>query len=120
MHLGIAIVLLHVKGLGGVAISYPSIFVLYSIGMLWLLNRLTGFGWTNGVLRLLLVSSTLVLAGFLADLWLPYPYSEGFGTLLTGFSALFCIRGTADRLGPENRLVKVICRLPGGRLACGM
>lgn len=119
-HLAVVLVLLHYFGLLGVALSYPILYASYTLAMLWILYRLTGFRWTPAMLRLLLNSGLLITAGLLVSTYLPKPYDIALGILLTGASALFCLRGLVSRLGTDHRLVKMICRLPLGCLACGV
>jgi PST family polysaccharide transporter len=120
LHLVIALVLIRSLGLVGMAISYPIIYAVYTLGLLWLLKRLTGFTLTSSLLKLLAISATMVITGFLANAFLPTTYGAIIGTLVTMASAIFCLRSLASRLGLNHRLVKMICRLPLGRLVCGV
>lgn len=119
-HLIIALALLHAMGLQGVALSYPILYIAHVIGMFCLLHHLTGFVWHSSLIRILTISIILVAVGFLANAFLPRPVDIIVGSIFTLTSAVYCLRGLVSRLGTDHRLVTMICRLPLGRLACGL
>lgn len=119
LHLAMAFTLIHFHGLVGASMSFFLLYIFYTIGMLILLHHLTSFKWTFEVIRLMVIACTLVIGGVIC-LWLPMVHRLLAGTGLTIVSGIFCVRGTASRLGPENRLVKMITRLPCGKLFCGV
>lgn len=119
LHFAMAYILVHSQGLVGASMSFALLYIFHTIGMLFLLHRLTKFRWTLSVVRLMFIACTFLLGG-LVCLWLPMLYRFLAGAALTIFSGIFCIRGIASRLGPQNRLVKMLTRLPWGKLLSGV
>ncbi len=120
IHLALCFVLLRSFGLWGVALAFASLYAFHVFGMRWVAGRLSGFRWTPAVLRLFVVSAILVGAGFCAQRWIPGQTGLIVGGLLSAISGIFSLRGIAGRLGESHRLVKLACRIPGGREICGL
>lgn len=120
LELALTIVLLRNCGLQGAAMAFALRFMI-SIVILWrVAHRLTGFGWSTGVLKLMAAGLLLIVAGTFAA-----PHTGqviGFlaGVAVTFATGVYSLRGLADRLGTEHRLVRLACRLPGGRMLCGV
>jgi len=120
MHLALSILFLHWLDLRGVALAFVAMYGLHLVGLRWVAGCLSNFCWTHSVLRLLIVSTSLVAGGFFFQHWLPGMIGLTIGGILTAVSCIFSLRGIACRLGGQHRLVRLACRLPGGRCFCGI
>ncbi len=120
MHLILTLILLHWLGLWGVALAFAILYAIYSLAMLILSHHLTGFRWSQHALRLLLLSTVLIIAGFGTQKCLPGTPGIVLGVVFTTIASLFSLRGIAKRLGPTHPIIQMVCRIPGGRLACGI
>jgi PST family polysaccharide transporter len=119
-HLALTLVLLHWLGLWGVALSFAILYAFYCLAIAILSHHLTGFRWSQQALRLLLLSTVLIIAGYATQKWLPGTHGIVIGGALTVIAGLFSLRGIATRLGSDHRLIQLLCRFPGGKLACGI
>lgn len=120
MHFCFTLLFLKKFGLTGVAPAFALAYGLHVCSMFWVANRLSGFRWSEASVRLLLVSITIVGGGFAVQRWIPRWPGLALGGGLAAASAVLSLRGIASRLGAEHRLVKLACRLPGGKFACGI
>ncbi len=111
-----AAALIYRLGLVGTAIAYPVLYLLYTVGMLHLSGHLTGFRWSDQVLRLLGLALVLVGLGFVAIQCLPVVPAFFAGSLLTLITSILCLRGLAQRLGHSHRLIQAALKIPGSRL----
>lgn len=120
LHLVLAFVLLRSVGLTGVAIAFALLYSAYTAAMAVLVRQITGFVWSTSALRLLSTSSGLVLVSFAVQRWAPDVVALIAGAALTSTAAFVSVRGIASRLGAHHRLVRFVCRLPGGSVLCGV
>ena len=120
LHLGLCMILLRWFGLSGIALASAGLYAVYTLGMLWISAHLCNLYWTRAVLRLLSIASCLVAAGFCAQRWTTGQTELAIGVVLSTLSCLFSLRGIAARLGSQHRLVRLACRIPGGKTACGV
>jgi antigen flippase len=119
-HLSMIIWCMHTLGLWGVALAFSLLYLAYTVAAYCIGRRLTGFCWSRAAIRLLVVSTALVIAGFAAQKWSAGNSRYAIGSILTLSATLFSMRGIASRLGPEHRAVNLICKLPCGRMICGI
>ena len=120
INLILSIVFLHWIGLWGVALAFMCIYVCYTLGMLWLSDRLIQFRWSDSVCKLLLVSGSIVAAAFCIQQWVPGLVGLALGGLLTVGASILSLRGIAVRLGSAHRVICWVCKIPGGRIICGI
>jgi len=106
-------------GLCGISFAFALMYAIHVVGMAALSRYLTRFRWSGDTLRLLTLASGTVLLGLSVRWWVPGLTSLGIGAILTAASGILSLRGIASRLGADHRLVRLVCRIPGGRLACG-
>lgn len=116
----LTVIFLNWLGLWGVALAFTLHYACHFIGMAWLSNHLTGFSWNSTTIRLFFYASALIAAGFLAQHYIPDRNGMAIGTILTLIATSLTLRGIAHRLGADHRIVQMICRIPGGHLACGL
>jgi PST family polysaccharide transporter len=109
-----------IYGIEGVSIGF---FVLYvvSIVVIYILSRrLTGFRWSIETYRLFTIFLPIILFTFITVRVFPGMLSTIMGIILTIAITTMCLRGMIQRIGLEHRLAKVICRIPGMRMVCGL
>ena len=107
-------------GILGVAYAYLLGIALHSIVVYFIARHLSQFTWNHTVLRVVVLSFCLVVAG-LGVQQLPgniMPLS--LGTILVGIACAASLRGLTMRLGQDHRVVQILCRVPGGRFICGI
>lgn len=102
-------------GLLGVAYTFSITYFLYTLAMLWVAKMLIGFKLSAEVGKLLILSCLFVLLGLVVRLAMP-----GWAGVLTGggitlAGGVLSLRGLAAILGPDNRLCRLMCAVPGGR-----
>ena len=107
-------------GVIGAAYAFAVCYALYTMGMAWVGHRLIGFRWSPAVLRMMLVSGTLVALALAANRLLADIPAMAVGGALLMTGGLWCLRGLAARLGHEHRIVRWVQRVPGMRRATGM
>lgn len=116
----IAITLMPTFGILGVAYASPLGLFLQSLFVLFVARHLSNFRWTRSVRNLIVVAMALITAAGAIRL---IPNSHAAicaGAVIVIIGCLFSLRGIGTRLGPNHRIVQAVCRLPGGRLACGL
>lgn len=118
-HYGLAVAFLHWLKLPGVAVAFAVLYVGYTAGMLAVSARLSGFRWSGAVIKLLLGAAVLVALGFALSQGLSGISGAVMGGLITGLAGVLCLRGLAQRLGPEHRMVRWAGRFPGGSFVLG-
>jgi PST family polysaccharide transporter len=104
-------------GIEGVAIAFFVQFVGYTAAVYAVARHLTGFAWSQGSRRLLLRLLPIVAVAFVAEQLLPLWSATVFGVIVTSVTTVVCLRGLEQRVGPDHRLVRLACRVPGMRLA---
>ncbi len=116
LHLALISLGLHILGIEGVAISFFMMYLVYTIAVYRVCNRLIGFRWTVECIRLSLVSlatlGTIFVIFQQISLW-PATLS---GLSITLIAGLLCARNLTSRVGPNHRIVQAIVKLPGGKL----
>ena len=120
LRLVLSIVLMRWLGLWGTALAIPMLYLSHTVLLLVVCRRLTGFQWSPSSLKLLGMSVALVLTGFAVQKWIAGISGVALGSILTVSAGMLSLRGVASRLGSEHRIVQMACRIPGGRLACGI
>jgi antigen flippase len=119
-HISIIVVLIPLLQLRGVAIANTLLCVIYMFGMRLVAGPLVEFSWATQTIKLMVVSISLVMAGFMATLLLPTVPALVLGVLLLILSCVFSLRGLVTRLGEQHRLILMACRIPFGRTVCGL
>lgn len=99
-------------GIEGVAIAFPTLYVIYTLMMLMVSKYLIGFSWSNGVWKILGSMLPLITATFVAGLFLSDNHAIIIGLISTAGVSLLCARGLVRRLGPEHKLCSIINAIP--------
>lgn len=116
LQLALALILLPYFGLSGVALAFTITWVTYILVMLGVADRLSGFRWTRGAIRLIGFAALLILSTSTAIQVLETIPARLVGACAAMLACLFSARGIAVRLGPEHRIVKLLSKVPGWRL----
>ncbi len=107
-------------GLEGVAVAFLLMYLVYTAGVYGVARRLTGFRWSFASRRLLLLLLSTVALTFLAGRLLPLWSATVYGLVTSAVASVLCLRGLVQRIGAEHRIVRMACRVPGMRWACGL
>lgn len=102
--------LLYGFGLVGTAVAYALLYLFYTGFVFWICRRLTNFTWSPTTLRLLGASTVMVLAAFGCSHLMSKTPGLICGGVLTLMATMYSLRGFAQRLGSEHRLVKLCLR----------
>jgi PST family polysaccharide transporter len=94
-------------GLLGVAVAFTALYAWYTLGMLWVARRLTGFAWPSAVRRLLVETALAVIVTLLVVRCAPMNVSGALGAALVMATGFLCVRRICDRLGPGHRVSKL-------------
>jgi PST family polysaccharide transporter len=106
-------------GLKGISIGFFALYAAYAVGMYWIVRYLTGFRWSAASQKLMLLLLPLVIAVFLAGRSLPLWPATAFGVAISLTASVLSLRGLVQRIGTEHRIIRMACRVPGMRWACG-
>lgn len=96
------------------------LYVLYTAVVYCVARRLIGFRWSAETRLLFLVLLPIVATAFLVGRLLPLWPATIFGVVATVSASIFCLRELIKRIGPQHRIVRMACRVPGMRIACGL
>ena len=107
-------------GILGAAYAYLFSIALHSVLVFFIARHLSKFMWTRAALRLIISSFCLVLVGFGVKRFPGDMIPLGIGAILTVIGCIISLRGIASRLGPGHRLIRMVCKLPGARIAFGI
>lgn len=104
IHLGLAWIGMRYHGLDGLGVAFALLYLLYTLGMRWVVGAKLGFAYSDSVLKLAALGvAVLILARYVGP-WI--------GVALAGGTSLVCLRGIVVRLGGEHPLVVRLYRLP--------
>lgn len=112
VHLVMIWIGIRMVGLLGIAIAYAMRNILYTLGMILVAARLSGFRWSSAVLRLLLITGVAIVITFCLVKLAPKSISEIAGGVIFIASAIWCPRQICIRLGPENKINRTLLRVP--------
>ena len=112
LHLALVWFGLSYFGLKGVAVAFAALYGFYTLGMLRVASRLSGFRWSREVVRLLGIGSAVVLATFLLQRLIPEVPSTIAGSLIVAGCAWYCLRQIVLRIGREHRISRLVLRIP--------
>ena len=107
-------------GLSGTAWGFALAIYIHGVLAFAIAHHLSEFTWTRHSVRLALYATLLVSAAVSAQALVAGPKELVIAGLLTGTACFVSLRGVAARLGHEHRVTKLILKLPGARLACGL
>jgi len=115
--LGLSIALLrYYDDVIGVAIALPCMYAIHLAITILIARHLSSFRYTRESIRLQRYAVGLTLLGFFVQRWLPHNWAIAVGVLVTVGAVYGSLRGIVQRVGEEHRIVRLIRRLPGGKL----
>jgi len=115
--LGLSVGLLHhYDDVIGVAIALPCMYAIHLVITILIARHLSSFRYTPESIRLQQYAVGLTLLGFCVQRWLPHNWAIAVGVLVTVGAVYGSLRGIVQRVGEEHRVVRLIRRLPGGKL----
>jgi len=115
LHLALAVVLLGMLGLQGVAIAFALLYLIYTASVAAISFHLIRFRWSASALRVLLIASVFVALAFGIAETTTSPIKELLGVTILMSAALYALRGLAQRVGETHRVVRAIYALPWAR-----
>ena len=116
----LAAVFISFFGILGIAYAFLLNTAIYSLLVFFIARHLSEFGWIREVFQLVAVSSVLILTAMAVQI-IPHTLTAlCVETFITAIGCIVSLRGIASRLGRHHRIVKAVCSLPGGRIACGL
>lgn len=107
-------------GVMGAAYAFAAGEVCYTGIMIVVGYRLIGFRWTPAVARMLIVTVCLIGMAFAGERILHDLPTLAFGMVLCAVGALWSLRGLAQRLGQDHRIIALARRVPGLALIIGV
>jgi len=118
IHIALIAVALSTMGLIGVAIAFPILYVGYTLAVLLVSMRLTGFRWARESTRMIWASVVLFLTCMVLLETLPFVPGMTLGILITAIASVVCLRGLVRLIGQEHRLSRAIYAVPGAKWVC--
>jgi len=118
LHLGMIWIGLRVVGLEGVAMAFFLLHVICIAVVCGVARYLIEFSWASATLRLLYIFLPIVMFAFISSRLLSLPVATAFGVIVTATASILCARGLVQRLGSDNRIVRIGFLLPGVRWVC--
>jgi PST family polysaccharide transporter len=115
LHMALIWTGLKLLGLSGIAMAFVLLYVFFTVFMLLLVGRLTGFHWTKGVWALSAILVPASVGILVCCLFLPVLPATFLGGLIAIAVSLYCLHQLAQRLGPDHRVCGVIRRIPFAR-----
>lgn len=111
---------LFVFGIVGVAIAFFVTYVAYTIAARIVCHQLIEFRWSSQssqmcLYALLVLGLNLLIVSVMA----PLPATM-LSSLLTLTVLLYCFRALVRRVGIENRIIRIACKVPCIRILCGL
>lgn len=116
IHVALVALGLQLYRIEGVAIAFVVMYVGYIAAVLVVSRHLIAFKWSAVCIRLGLLSLTVIGMIFIAFRLLPLWPATSLGLSLALAASVLCLRGLIVRVGSEHRIVRVITKLPGGKL----
>ena len=110
INIGLVWVGLQFLGLKGVAVAFAIQYGFYILGMLWVAHRLCAFRWSQAVVKLLFVTSSVITGTFMLTMFAPEWPAIIVGTIICVGAGFLSMRQICRRLGPEHRLSKLWLR----------
>ncbi len=115
VHVALIALGLQLFGIEGVAIAFFLMYLGYILAVYLVCRHLIGFRWSAESMKITFLALPILGATFMACRTLSLWPASAIGLALTLVVSAFCLRGLANRVGPEHRIVRAIGRLPGAK-----
>jgi antigen flippase len=112
--------LIKIYGLIGVGWAFALFTLVHGLVALVAAYNISRFKWSKTSLKLISYSAAIILMELFFITIKNQLISSALGAFITVGSCLFVLQALTGRLGTEHRIVKIILRLPGGKLLCGI
>jgi PST family polysaccharide transporter len=103
-------------GLVATAAAFFILYIFHNLFVLILTRHLIGYSCCKSVLKLLLMSGGFLLGALGVSLYLRGWIEYGVGIVMFAACSILCLRLLVHRVGFENRIVQLACKLPGLKL----
>lgn len=120
LHLALIVLGLHLFGIEGVAIAFFVMYVCYVAAVYSVSRQLIGFRWSASCTRLTFLALPPIVFTFLAVRWLSLWPATFLGSFVTVIVSLWALRGLAQLVGREHRVIRALGKVPGVRQFCGL
>jgi PST family polysaccharide transporter len=120
LHLVFCFLLISLYGMVGVGYAFALHTLIHGVVVLLIAVQLTGFAWDQNVRKLMLSAVVLVILGCGVKTIANSSVALGAGMVLVVMAAIQSLRGIATKLGTNHRIIGMACKIPLGRLACGL
>ncbi len=97
-------------GLTGAGVAFFGMYVVYTIGMYFIVRRLSGFRWSGANLRVAALFGPLVVAVFFSQKLMPPTAAGVFGAVVAICAGIYSLR-TLCNLVPLQKLPKMLQKL---------
>ena len=112
---GLTVLLIEPYGIVGPAYAYVCAYVVQTFAALFAGRKLIGAVWDRETTALVLLSVALIAAGVALRLFAGEIFANVGGAAVCVISVLISLRGLAQRLGDEHRLIRLLHKAPGAR-----
>jgi len=106
--------------LNGVGVAFFATFIPVGLANLVIVGRLTGFSWSRGVRRLVLICSASVAVVFALQRCIPAAWGILLGVPFSFCAVVFSSRELLNRLGSSHRIVELMRSIPGSKWLLGI
>lgn len=107
-------------GLKGVAIAFFVMYLGYTFAVYAVARHLTGFDWSPQAKKIGVFSILAVVLTFIMLLNLKVIPATVIGLTTTICVSLYSIRELVQRIGIEHRIVRLVFKVPGLKIVCGL
>lgn len=118
-HVLLAVVAIQAYGLQGAGIAFAALYIVVTLAVSVIAHCLIRFRWCFSVLNLFVKASVLIALAAVGCGLIHGLLGATYGAILSAAAAAFSIRGLAQRCGSDNRIVRMVVRLPLGKRLCG-
>lgn len=116
LHIVLIAVGLQFAGIEGVAISFFIMYLGYVLAVYLVCRQLIGFSWSPACSRIIVLGLPVLGMAFVISRSLRLWPATALGLMSTLIVGGFCLRELAKRVGPDHRMIRTICKLPGARI----
>jgi len=113
---GLVVWMLDSYGIAGVAYAFTGAYILNVMVLLCVARLHAGFVWSAEARKLILLSFMLLVGAILMNMATSGPIAIIGGLLLTLASFVVSCRGLVQRLHHDNRLIRLLMKVPFSRL----
>jgi PST family polysaccharide transporter len=102
-------------GIVGVAMAFAVMYACYCVMVFGVAMRLSGFRWSEPVIKLICYSASYIALEFVVLNTLSGTPAVLAGVALVSASGIYCLRQLVSRVGPDHGISRLIESVPGVR-----